>query len=209
MNAIQRAIPKQLKGFKKHFEAVRKFVGSEDAQLCYDHAIARLLNINNWHELTMLEKGDVQIMSKHLKPQRRKAKPDDFVRFGIPAPDNADGDGCDWVQVKNILFSSGKRKEQCLLTLQPCRMPGGESTAHFFDSDSSSNFLITRDGRIVTAEYYGRNELPNTDAGGLKAKVRNVVVAAGAILGFSNTMWEPMMPALIMDGAKLREKQPS
>ena len=209
MSSLKRAIPQQLKGFKKHFEASRKFVSAEDAHLCYDHAITRLLNINNWHELTMLEKGDVQLISRNLKPQRRKAKLDDYVRFGIPAPNNADGDGGDWVQVKNILFSSGKRKEQCLLTLQPCAMPGGDATVHFFASASSSTFLITRDGRIVTAEYYGRNELPNINAGDLKTNVRNVAVAAGAIIGFSDTMWEPMMPALIMDGAKLRDQQQS
>lgn len=207
MNAIERAIPQHKKGTRKHFTAMRKFVSAEHAHLCYDHAIARLLNINHWDEISPAGKGAFQIISAKQKLQRRKARLGDFIRIGIPGPDNTDGAGFDWVTVAMVKFSTGKRKEQCLLTLQPCPMPGGDHTAHFFSADATSTFLLTRNGQLVTAEYYGHNELPNTQTDGLKEKVRNVAVATGAMLGFSDTMWKPLIEGLLMDGAELREKK--
>ena len=93
------------------------------------------------------------------------------------------------------------------MILMPCAMPGGDHTAHFFSSGSSSSFLLTRDGHIVTAEYFGHNELPNTDTQGMKEAIRNVAVATGAIMGISETLWAPLMEGLLMDGAKLREQK--
>lgn len=207
MNLIERAIPKHTRGTRKRFSAVRKFVSVEDARLCYDQAILRLLDINHWDRLSGAAEGMFQVTSARLKQQRRKAKLDDYVRIGLPGPDNADGKGYDWVAVKTLKFASGKRKEQCILTLMPCPMPGDTITAHFFSEESSSTFLLTRDNRLVTAEYYGHNEVPNTEASGLKETVRNVAVATGAILGLSDTLWRPLTHGLLMDGTLLRERQ--
>lgn len=207
MNTIERAIPKHIQGIKKRFTEVRKFITVEDANLCYDHAIARLLNINHWGAISAADKGMFQLMSEKMKMQRRKTKLGDYVRIGIPGPDNADGSGYDWVQVKDLKFSSGRRKEQCLLTLMPCPMPGSTTTAHFLSSQSSSTFLLTRDNRVVSADYYGHNEMPNTDTEGIKATLRNVVVAAGAMAGLSDTLWGPLTKGLLMDGAELRSRQ--
>lgn len=207
MNIIERLIPSQKKGIQKTFSSSRRFVSVEDAQLCYDNAISRLLNINHWNALSATEKGTFQLMNQHAKMVRRKGKLGDYVRIGIPAPGNDDGSGYDWVEIKTLKFSIGKRKEQCLLTLMPCPMPGKDTVAHFFSGESSSSFLLTRDNRTVSAGYFGRNELPNTDTEGLKETMRNVAVAAGAMLGLSDTLWRPLTEALIMDGTALRALQ--
>lgn len=207
MNAIERAIPKHQKGTQKHFTTIRKFISADHAQLCYDHAISRLLNINHWNTISPAGEDTFRIMSAQLKQQRRKARLGDYVRIAMPAPANADGEGYDWVQVVTLKFSSGKRKEQCLLTLQPCAMPGHTNTAHFFSHAATSTFLLTRNGQTVSAEYYGHNEQPNTDTSGIKTTVRNVAVAAGAMLGISDTLWKPLIEGLLMDGTKLREQK--
>jgi hypothetical protein len=209
MNMIERSIPQHTKGIRKRYSAVRKFVSVEDAHLCYDHAITRLLNINHWDTISTAGKGMFQVMNGKLKLQRRKVKLGDYVRIGLPAPDNEDGAGYDWVQVKTLKFSSGKRKEQCVLTMMPCPVPGSDNTttAHFFSGESSSTFLLTRDSRLVTAEYYGHNEVPNTATSGIGETVRNMAVASGAILGLSDTLWEPLTKGLLMDGTVLRDLQ--
>ena len=206
MNSIEHSVPNQEKGIKKAFSSARKFISLEDAQLCYATAVSRLLNINHWPELVPV-KCNLQIMSKNARPQRRRARVHDLVRIGLPAPGNEDGNGYDWVEVETLKFLTGKRKEQCLLTLRPCPAPGAEHTAHFFSSASTSSFLLTRSGNVVMAAYYGRNEMPNTsDTSGMKETARNVAVATGAMLGFSDAMWGPLMESLIMDGTKLRER---
>ncbi len=206
MNTIENEIPEHKKGLTKHFTATRRFITTADAQLCYANAVSRLLNVNHWNELSPANKGGFRIMSHNLKPQRRRLKLNDYIRIGAPAPENPDGDGYDWVKAETLKFNTGKRKEQCLLTLKPCPMPGEEHTAHFFSAASSSSFLITRNGKYVTSAYYGRNEWPNTDTAGTVETVRNLVVAAGAILGFSDVLWSPLTHNLIADGTKIREQ---
>ena len=206
MNALERTIPSHKKGIKKNYTSSRKFKEVSDAQLCYDNAIARLLNINHWDTISPLAKGMTQIMSGQMKMQRRKARLGDYVRIGLPI-ENPDGGSYDWVQVDVLKFSSGKRKEQCLMVLRPCPMPGGDITAHFFTEDASSNFLLTRDRNTVTADYYGHNETPNMDVSGLKEKIRNGIVAMGAMLGLSDTLWKPLTEGLLMDGILLRERK--
>jgi hypothetical protein len=206
MNTIERSIPQHTTGLKKEFTSARRFITTADARLCYATAVSRLININHWHELSPAKKGGFQVMSKMAKPQRRRAKLGDYIRIGTPAPENTDGAGYDWVHVVTLKFLTGKRKEQCLMTLRPCPMPGEEHTAHFFSSSSTSSFLITRDGKTVTAAYYGHNETPNTDTEGVIETARNIAVAAGAILGFSNVLWVPLTENLIADGTRLHDQ---
>ncbi len=205
MNAIERSIPVQQQGIKKEFTSARRFTTLADAQLCYATAVSRLMNVNHWHELTAM-RSTFRIMSKNFKQQKRRAKLNDFIAIGIPAPENPDGAGFDWVRVVNLKFLTGRRKEQCLLTLQPCPMQGAENTAHFFSEGASSSFLLTRSGNIVTSAYYGRNELPNMDTSGVKETVRNIAIAAGAMLGFSDAIWGPLTVSFIMDGTALRAR---
>jgi hypothetical protein len=53
----------------------------------------------------------------------------------------------------------------------------------------------------VTAHYFGRNEEPNTEGLGLTDKIRNVVVAGGALAGMSELQWTALLKGLL-DTAK-------
>ncbi len=46
--------------------------------------------------------------------------------------------------------------------------------------------MVMLQGRTVKACVFGRNEVPNTEVKGLIAKLRNVIVAITAMLGFSH-----------------------
>ena len=69
-------------------------------------------------------------------------------------------------------------------------------TAHFFKDEASSTFLVKRDFKTIAAEVHGRNEKPNTDAS-IKDSIRNVLVALGAMLGFSTVQWKSLVKGLV------------
>ena len=54
-----------------------------------------------------------------------------------------------------------------------------------------------RKAGTVTAHYKGRNESPNTDELALTDKVRNVVVAGGALAGVSELQWRALLKGLL------------
>ena len=67
----------------------------------------------------------------------------------------------------------------------------------FFADGASSTFLITRKDSAVTAHYKGRNETPNTDELALTDKVRNIVVAGGALAGISELQWRALLKGML------------
>ncbi|MBC8052817.1 MAG: hypothetical protein H7Y13_07110 [Sphingobacteriaceae bacterium] len=69
--------------------------------------------------------------------------------------------------------------------------------AHFFKDDASSTFLVQRNGLTVKAEVHGRNEQANTNTEKFIDKARNILVAAGAMLGFSDFQWKSLVKGLI------------
>jgi hypothetical protein len=69
--------------------------------------------------------------------------------------------------------------------------------AHFFDEQSSSSFVVKREGKKITGGIYGRNEKPNTDTEKLVDKIRNIAVAGGAISGLSKLQWKSLVNGLV------------
>ena len=57
--------------------------------------------------------------------------------------------------------------------------------------------LFQNAGIEVKAAVYGRNEVPNTSTSNVIDKVRNVVVAMTATLGFSNVQWKSLVKGLV------------
>lgn len=202
----EQGIPEQHSGFRKEFVSSRKFITLGDAKLCFCFAADRMLEINNWNRLVAM-KTTFTIRDRDLKREDRPARLLDFVAIEIPGPENVDGQGCDWVQVVQLKGLKSIAKEQLLLTLRPSPMPGSTETSHFFSSRSTSSFLLTRREQVVSAAYYGHNELPNTAVAATSQLIRNVAVAAGAILGFSDVIWKPLITSFIMDEQCLRDKK--
>ena len=72
-----------------------------------------------------------------------------------------------------------------------------QNVAHFFREGATSSFIIKRTGPTVTASYHGRNEVPNTEANGMADKLRNAVVAGGAMGGLSKLQWTALIKGFL------------
>jgi hypothetical protein len=68
----------------------------------------------------------------------------------------------------------------------------GEDIAHFFFRESTSSFIVTREGNKIAATIYDRNTKPNKDADPIVDKVRDMVVGAAGVLGFSKIQWKKL-----------------
>ena len=112
----------------------------------------------------------------------------------VQGPGSSKGDGDDWVRIEEI-----NQKNCVSICVRPAANPldKNEDVAHFFSDEASSSFIVKRDSAKVIAGVYGRNQKPNTDTAGLVNKIRNAIVAAGAITGFSKIQWKNLVDGLV------------
>ena len=159
----------------------------------------RLLDVSEWHSISGKASADFTLTDYQGNAVNRLAREGDFFKIKIPAPQNETGDGYDWVQIQNIEeLSTSENFELAAIKVRPASNPTNSEpeTAHFFNDEASSTFLVKRDFKTISAEVHGRNEKPNTDAS-LSDSIRNVFVALGAMLGFSKGQWKSLVQGLI------------
>lgn len=93
-----------------------------------------------------------------------------------------------------------EEEENCIgIRVRPATNPTNDrkDVAHFFDEETTSSFLVKREGKKVTVGVYGRNEKPNTNTETVVDKLRNAAIAAGAISGFSKLQWKSLVNGLV------------
>lgn len=193
-------IPKQEKGAHKDLKESITLENVDDADDLFVLAKERLLDINNWHKLSGGLSAEFILTDNHGKEAHRPAHTGDYIKIKIPGPGNETGDGYDWVHIEKILYDDypDANGEAMSMQVRPAPSPlHKEETAHFFKEDATSTFNIERHGRIVLVHYHGRNEVPNTDAGGVINAARNVAVAIGGIMGLSDMQWQKLIKGLI------------
>lgn len=118
----------------------------------------------------------------------------DFMRIDIPGPGETEAKGYDWVKVTDICFQEDNRSESILMTCTPSGNPQNKASghiAHFYSSKATSTFMISRTPTHLKAAVYGRNETPNFNAGFIDI-IRNLMVAAGGIVGISKIQWKKL-----------------
>ncbi|RYZ45922.1 MAG: hypothetical protein EOP49_24290 [Sphingobacteriales bacterium] len=190
--------PGQEEGVQKNLVSEKECNSATEAEAFYEVARARLFDVNNWHKTTKGIKTVFQLVDKEGNPLSRTAREGDYVAIDIPGPGSDSGGGRDWVLVEG-LEPEQKGEQRAGMRLRPVSNPtvAANNTAHFFSDHASSTFTIERDGNKVRARYHGRNEKPNTDASTIKEKVRNAVVAIGAMLGFSDIQWKGLIEGFL------------
>ena len=73
-----------------------------------------------------------------------------------------------------------------------------DEVAHFFSDKSTSNFVILREKKAVTAAVVGRNEVANTAAGdSFLDRLRTARVGTGAAGGFRHPQWKSLVKGLL------------
>ena len=175
----------------------------DEAVKCFERAHMRMLNPGTWHKLSGIFSACFVLTSANGQKVNRLAQVNDHYKIDIPGPGSKAGGGYDWVTVDAIedITRTGMSEESCGLRLRPCSDPTGtgKDTAHFFQEQATSTFIIRRKDNTVTASYHGRNELPNVHTGSMFDNVRNTVIASGALSGFSEMQWMILIKAFLQE----------
>ncbi len=171
------------------------------AQKLFQLGKARLLNVNQWHQISGMASAVFQLTDEQGKEVNRPAKLGDHFKIDIPGPGTITGKGNDWVQIEAIEDNAEADCEIIAIRVRPVSNPQNskEDVAHFFSEEASSTFSITRNGNIVTAAVQGRNEKPNLKAENLLDKVRNAVVGTSAIAGMNKPQWKSLVKGLLSE----------
>ena len=173
---------------------------TDEAITTYNRACKRLLNPQLWHQLSGGLSASFKLSNPGDPDPHRLAVVNDYLAIDIPGPGPEAGDGYDWVQVESITEKADPGSEESFgMTVRATSNPDkpGEGTAHFFKEGATSTFLIKRTGNKVTASYHGRNELPNTKEVAIADKIRNSLVAIGALAGLSELQWTAFIKGLL------------
>lgn len=165
----------------------------------FNKAKERLLDINHWKDIAGEGSSDFKLYDEQGNLANRPVKLGDHFRIDIPGPGTVSGKGYDWVQVEAIEQFSNDEKEEVAVRVRPADDPTSEKkdVAHFFSEDASSTFSVIRIGKKVIASVQGRNEKPNTGTSNIADKVRNTVIAAGALMGLNKPQWKSLVKGLL------------
>lgn len=192
-------IPEQQTGSESNTEAEVLLSNEQEAQLFFEVAYQRLINVNEWHQLAGTGSAEFKLCDAQGNEVQRPAQQGDYFKIDIPGPGTATGDGYDWVQIEAIQKVENPEEEAVVIQVRPATNPNNEKqdTAHFFTEEATSSFVVRRQGLKVKAEVHGRNEKPNTKAEAVVDKARNAAVATGAITAFSKFQWKSLVNGLI------------
>lgn len=198
-NSAENIVPPQQEGGQTNTEAVEVLPTESDAREFFGVVKNRLLNVNSWHDYAGKGTADFQLTDAQGQEVERTAQKGDHFKIDIPGPGSVSGEGFDWVQIEEIAEVHNEEGDSIAIRVRPATDPQNDKpdVAHFFTSEATSNFVVTRKGAEVKAAVYGRNEKPNTEAEALVDKVRNTAVATGATSGFSNIQWKSLVTGLL------------
>lgn len=198
-NSTENIVPPQHEGGQTNTEAAETLPTENDAREFFEVVKNRLLNVNAWHDYAGKGTAEFQLTDAQGKEVERTAQKGDHFKIDIPGPGSVSGEGFDWVQIEEIAEEHNEEGDSIAIRVRPATDPQNDrpDVAHFFTSEATSNFVVTRKGTEVKAAVYGRNEKPNTEAETLVDKVRNTAVATGATSGFSNIQWKSLVTGLL------------
>lgn len=182
-------VPNNEKGKQVDLSQEIELASTSEAITIFNKARNTLLNPSSWAPITA---------NSPASPLSVR----DYIKIDIPAPGLSAGEGHDWVQVESIKEDiDPDADESFAMTVKVCANPEHpeKGVAHFFADGATSTFIIIRKGNTVRASYHGRNEKPNTENPSLGDKIRNVVVAIGAMAGISELQWRAFLEELLTD----------
>lgn len=125
---------------------------TEEAKVFFEVVKARLLDVNSWGKLAGVATADFQVVDKDGKEVNRPVKQGDYFKIDVPGPGLLDGEGHDWVQVEELKYISDVGMESLGIRVRPSRNPQNtdEHISHFYFQESTSNFIVTREGEKNT-----------------------------------------------------------
>ena len=192
------SIPQQSTGNSRDNEAHIQFSSENKARSLYQEARSRLLDVNNWKNFSGFFSADFALMDGSGTKLEREPRSGDYFRIKLPSP--APADEFDWVRIETVDEVETDEMQYTSIRVRPSEDPvkADAHIDHFFSDKATSNFMVMRKGTLVTAEVHGRNEQANVEnSGNVSSGLRNIAVAAGALLGFSDFQWKKLVNGLL------------
>lgn len=195
----ENTIPQQVEGVEVNVEDAVTFASENEAKAFFATAKKRLLQVNNWHELAGTLSASFQLTNEKGDELNQAPAKGNFFRINIPAPGIVTGEGYDWVRIEDVTEGTEGECEFVTVRVRPASSPlnNHKDVAHFYTDEATSNFIVRRDGKTVTAGVYGRNEKPNLETDTVIDKIRNAVVGAGGVSGFAQLQWKALVKGIL------------
>ncbi len=191
--------PRQYEGSCLDTTKVLSFPSEDLAIQHFEKVKQKLIDVNNWFNCA---KGLAHFSLCTPDGSCKDGKPElgDLLRINVPGPDNASGDGDDWVKVEDFVEDS----DHVSFRVRPCTAPisSGQEIAHFLDQRSTNTFGLRRKGTELIVEINGRNEHINMEPADIITAVRNAAVAVSGFIFGSRTQWESLADGLISNDSK-------
>lgn len=199
-------IPSQYTGVEIEVEASEEFSDEKASLAFYEKAKNRLLNVNKWHDLAGMASAEFHVLDPSGNEREGPVQKGDFLKINIPGPASPEGEGYDWVRVEDIREIDMGAIQSTAFRVRPTQNPFTENneTAHFYSPESTSNFIVSREGNKVSAGVIDRNTKPNEEPENLLDKIRDKLVSATAVGIFSKVQWQSLVNGIVSnDGEKL------
>jgi hypothetical protein len=194
-------LPAQEIGEKTDFTAEKKFENLEAAHGGFLQSTGRMLSVNNWHKYSGAGSAKFQLCNNQGEGTEVMAEEGFLISIDMPVPGPDAGDGLEWVIIERLVSEGGAHtaEEYVLMTVRPIADPtkAEAEIAHFYKDVATSTFVIRRNGLMVTAGAFGRNETPNNTDVDLHDKIRNTAIALLARIGLSGGQWQKLVNGLI------------
>lgn len=192
-------VPGHHTGKKIDTESSIHFDTTEAAHSFFKLAKSRLLNVNQWHELAGKALAIFHVTDAQGLEVNRTVRQGDYFKIDIPGPGSKSGEGFDWVHVEAVEETTQPTIESVGIRVRPAPNPQNNKLeiAHFYSDQSTSNFIVTREGNTITASVYDRNTSTNPEADNVTDRLRHSTVGAGAISIFSKIQWKALVEGLL------------
>jgi|SRR6185503_60909 len=201
MKTALEQLPRQETGRQTDFIHEKKFESIEAAHRSFQAAAGRLLSVNNWHVYAGSGSAIFTLCNNEGVEMEVMAEEGFFISIDLPGPGPDAGGGLEWVIIERLVSEGSLHtaEEYLLMTVRPVPDPRQTETeiAHFYKEVSTSTFVVRRDGMMLSAGAYGRNETPNNKLVDLHDKIRNTAIGLMARIGFSAPQWKKLVTGLI------------
>mgnify|MGYP003579757602 FL=1 len=194
-------VPSQQTGKAIDAKSSIELTGEMEARSFFAEVKNKLQNVNQWKEYAGNLSATFQLVNAEGKEIDRPAQKGDYFKIDIPGPGSTSGEGYDWVQIEEVESKSSPDGESFGFRVRPTDNPQNskQDVAHFYSEESTSSFVVERNGYRITASVHDRNTKPNTDADSTTDKIRDAVVGAAGALSFSKNQWQNLTDGLLKE----------
>lgn len=189
-------LPAQHKGARSDIRDSIVTPDENEALRRYEQARKNLLQINRWHELAGKLSARFYLTDPRGKEVDRLPLQGDYIKIHLPS---SLAEKYEWVRIESIEEQKRHDHQRWLYILvRPSDPPRNEEeTEHFFSKEATSSFILEKKELKIVASVRGRNELPNLEPDSWLKKVRNILVAMGAMAGLNAPQWKALVGGIL------------